>query len=38
VTLHGIFTIYQKEMEDHFSSTRFLLITTLIVMVGVVIA
>jgi ABC-2 type transport system permease protein len=36
--LHGIFTIYQKEMEDHFSSTRFLLITALIVMVGVIIA
>ncbi|MCE5264842.1 MAG: ABC transporter permease [Deltaproteobacteria bacterium] len=34
----GIFTIYRKEMEDHFSSTRFLLITALIVMVGVVIA
>jgi ABC-2 type transport system permease protein len=36
--LHGIFTIYRKEMEDHFSSTRFLLITALIVMVGVIIA
>ncbi len=36
--MHGIFTIYQKEMEDHFSSTRFLLITALIVMVGVIIA
>lgn len=36
--MHGIFTIYRKEMEDHFSSTRFLLITALIVMVGVVIA
>jgi ABC-2 type transport system permease protein len=38
MTLHGIFTIYRKEMEDHFSSMRFLLITALIVMVGVIIA
>jgi ABC-2 type transport system permease protein len=38
MTLNGIFTIYRKEMEDHFSSVRFLLITALIVMVGVVIA
>jgi ABC-2 type transport system permease protein len=36
--LHGIFTIYRKEMEDHFNSIRFLLITALIVMVGVIIA
>ncbi len=36
--MHGIFTIYRKEMEDHFSSIRFLLITALIVMVGVIIA
>jgi len=36
--LHGIFTIYRKEMEDHFSSIRFLLIAALIVMVGVIIA
>jgi len=36
--LHGIFTILRKEMEDHFSSTRFLLISALIVMVGVIIA
>jgi ABC-2 type transport system permease protein len=35
--LHGIFTIFRKEMEDHFSSTRFLLIAALIVMVGVII-
>jgi ABC-2 type transport system permease protein len=34
----GIVTIFRKEMEDHFSSTRFLLITALIVMVGVIIA
>ena len=36
--MHGIFTIYRKEMEDHFSSVRFLLIAALIVMVGVIIA
>jgi len=36
--LHGIFVIFRKEMEDHFSSTRFLLILALIVMVGVIIA
>jgi len=35
--LYGIFTILRKEMEDHFSSTRFLLISALIVMVGVII-
>ena len=36
--MHGMFTILRKEMEDHFSSTRFLLISALIVMVGVIIA
>jgi len=35
--VHGIFAIIRKEMEDHFSSTRFLLISALIVMVGVII-
>jgi ABC-2 type transport system permease protein len=35
--LYGIFTILRKELEDHFSSTRFLLISALIVMVGVII-
>jgi len=34
----GIVTIFRKEMEDHFSSTRFLLISAVIVMVGVIIA
>jgi ABC-2 type transport system permease protein len=38
MTVHGIFTIYLKEMEDHFSSMRFLIITALIVMIGVIIA
>ena len=33
-----MFTIFRKEMEDHFSSIRFLLISALIVMVGVIIA
>ena len=36
--MHGMFTIFRKEMEDHFSSIRFLLISALIVMVGVIIA
>lgn len=36
--MSGILTIFRKEMEDHFSSTRFLLISALIVMVGVIIA
>jgi ABC-2 type transport system permease protein len=36
--LHGIFTVFRKELEDHFSSVRFLLISALIVMVGVIIA
>ncbi len=36
--MQGILTIFWKEMEDYFSSTRFLLIAALIVMVGVIIA
>jgi ABC-2 type transport system permease protein len=36
--LHGVFTLFRKELEDHFSSVRFLLISSLIVMVGVIIA
>lgn len=36
--MYGIFPIFKKEMEDHFSSVRFLLISALIVMVGVIIA
>jgi ABC-2 type transport system permease protein len=35
--LHGVFTLFRKELEDHFSSVRFLLISSLIVMVGVII-
>ena len=34
----GIAAIFRKEMEDYFSSVRFVLISALIVMVGVVIA
>jgi len=36
--LHGIFTLCRKELEDHFSSIRFLIISALILMVGVIIA
>ena len=36
--MHGIFAIYRKEMEDHFSSMRFLIITALIVTIGVIVA
>lgn len=36
--MHGFFTLFRKELEDHFSSVRFPIISALIVMVGVVIA
>ena len=36
--MYGLFTLFRKELEDHFSSVRFLLISALIVMVGVIIA
>ena len=36
--MHGIFTLFRKELEDHFSSVRFLIISALILMVGVIIA
>jgi ABC-2 type transport system permease protein len=36
--VRGIAAIFRKEMEDYFSSIRFVLISALIVMVGVVIA
>jgi ABC-2 type transport system permease protein len=36
--LHGLFTLFRKELQDHFSSTRFLIIFALIVMVGVITA
>jgi ABC-2 type transport system permease protein len=34
----GILAVYRKELEDHFSSTRFILLSTLILMVSLVIA
>lgn len=36
--MRGIFTLFRKELGDHFSSVRFLIISALIVMVGVIIA
>jgi ABC-2 type transport system permease protein len=36
--VRGIFTLFRKELGDHFSSVRFLIISALIVMVGVIIA
>ena len=36
--MSGIFTVFRKELEDYFSSTRFLIIFALIAMVGVIIA
>ncbi len=33
-----MFTIFRKEMEVYFSSTRFILILALIAMVGIIIA
>lgn len=35
--MHGVLTILRKELGDHFNSLRFILITGLIVMVGVII-
>lgn len=35
--MHGIITIFRKELEDYFSSTRFLLLSALIIMVGIII-
>lgn len=35
--MNGIIPIFRKEMEDHFSSVRFVLITALIFMVGIII-
>lgn len=36
--MQGIAAVFRKEMEDYFSSTRFLIIFALIVMVGVITA
>ncbi|MCX8117250.1 MAG: ABC transporter permease [Desulfobacterota bacterium] len=35
--MHGVLTIFRKELGDHFNSLRFILITGLIVMVGVIV-
>ncbi|HWT82265.1 MAG TPA: ABC transporter permease [Candidatus Acidoferrum sp.] len=34
--MHGLFVMYRKELEDHFSSTRFILLLTVILMVSLV--
>jgi ABC-2 type transport system permease protein len=36
--LNGVLVIFKKEMKDHFSSVRFILISALIMMVGIIIA
>lgn len=36
--MHGLLAVYRKELEDHFSSIRFILLMTLILMVGLVTA
>jgi ABC-2 type transport system permease protein len=34
--MHGLFVMYRKELEDHFSSTRFILLLTVILMISLV--
>jgi ABC-2 type transport system permease protein len=34
--MHGLLVMYRKELEDHFSSTRFILLLTVILMVSLV--
>ena len=36
--MHGLLTMYRKELEDHFSSARFILLLTVILMVSLVTA
>lgn len=36
--MHGLLAVYRKELEDHFSSTRFALLLTVILMVSLVTA
>lgn len=36
--MHGLWAVYRKELEDHFSSTRSILLLTVILMVGLVTA
>lgn len=35
--MHGLLVMYRKELEDHFSSTRFILLLTVILMVSLLI-
>ncbi|MFI5339803.1 MAG: ABC transporter permease [Candidatus Methylomirabilales bacterium] len=34
--MHGLLVMYRKELEDHFSSTRFVLLLTVILMISLV--
>ncbi len=34
--MHGLAAIYRKELEDHFSSTRFILLLTVILMISLI--
>ena len=34
--MHGLLVMYRKELEDHFSSTRFILLLTVILMVSLI--
>ncbi|HSB68017.1 MAG TPA: ABC transporter permease subunit [Candidatus Methylomirabilis sp.] len=36
--MHGLFVMYRKELEDHFSSTRFTLLLTVILMISLITA
>ncbi|HSB81461.1 MAG TPA: ABC transporter permease [Candidatus Methylomirabilis sp.] len=36
--MHGLLTVYRKELEDHFSSTRFTLLLTVILMISLITA
>jgi ABC-2 type transport system permease protein len=36
--VHGLMTVYRKELEDHFSSTRFTLLLTVILMISLITA
>jgi ABC-2 type transport system permease protein len=38
MSVHGLLVVYRKELEDHFSSTRSILLLTVILMVGLVTA
>jgi len=34
--MHGLLAVYRKELEDHFSSTRFVLLLTVILMISLI--